>query len=870
MNKQGLHRPPRLALKLFRWYCKSERLEELEGDLEEFFFLRVERGSAPWKAKLFFWWNVIRCYRNYAKRKTQTTNTMYPLFKSYFKLAMRHSWKNKWAVLINIVGLGIALSMCIFVYSMYAHNIEFDNFYQNTEDVYRINTMTFENGQVRRNEISPAPLDDKLRNEIGGVQQVSSYFDEYMTVKINNQYFDQSVAIASSDFFEMFNIPLWYGSFKEFSEKPIVYLSKPTAKRLFGNEVALGEVLTLYVNSTKKTEVVVGGVFERIPLNSSFDFNLLMNLDTYLEATGMSMDNWENYLYMSYYVRTTPENIESIENQLEEYLPLQNKAHESLKMNNIDLVQFQSPIHNDTDMYRNNTNIRLGSGVYIIFTSLAGMIFLIACFNLANSSIAMIAKRLKEIGIRKTLGSENKQIMSQFLMEMGFVCAMAFIVGLSMINFTSNSIMGLFGETFLLKDISLSGVILFVISFLVFTTLVAGIMPTLYAWKFQPVAIMRKSVKLRGVGWINKVLTSSQYCFSIAVLSAAISFSNNEQFLEDLELGYANEDIYTLELSDKEIYGAIKQKIDQIPGVETVGTFNHLQRFGRSGRTQIAKIDTSSHEIRTYTAGTGYIQLMELPIILGRPFIDGSKSDQSNSVIVNQEFVDQFYDGKNPINETVEIGDEKKTIIGVYANIIHDVYIDSEDSPSVFLYQETDNYPYLIAKVNHSDKSEIESKFKAIWSEEVDRPYIGSWQKDLAYGSAVRDTTNLRIIFLAMAILGGFLSLAGIFALSKLNVAKRIKEISVRKVLGSSLKQLLLTINRSFFYVLSISLVIGCILGYLISDAILGLVYRYYVDISPLTSLASSIFIGIVAALVLTISVITPAQANPVTGLRDD
>ena len=188
----------------------------------------------------------------------------------------------------------------------------------------------------------------------------------------------------------------------------------------------------------------------------------------------------------------------------------------------------------------------------------------------------------------------------------------------------------------------------------------------------------------------------------------------------------------------------------------------------------------------------------------------------------------------------------------------------------MFLYQETDNYPYLIAKVNHSDKSEIESKFKAIWSEEVDRPYVGSWQKDLAYGSAVRDTANLRIIFLAMAILGGFLSLAGIFALSKLNVAKRIKEISVRKVLGSSLKQLLLTINRSFFYVLSISLVIGCILGYLISDAILGLVYRYYVDISPLTSLASSLFIGIVAALVLTISVITPAQANPVTGLRDD
>ncbi|MEO9869819.1 ABC transporter permease [Ekhidna sp.] len=870
MTKKGLHRPPALALKFFRWYCKSERQEELEGDLEEFFYLRIDKGSSVWKARFFFWWNVLRCYRSYSKKKTQKTNTMYPLFKSYFKLAMRHSWKNKWSVMINVVGLGLALSMCIFVYTMFAYNSEFDSFYKNMEDIYRVNSMTFENGSERRNELSPIAFDQVLRNEFSGVKQVSSFFDEPMTIKFGTDYLESSIGVVSSDFFKMFEIPLWYGSFAEFGQKPVAYLTKPAAKRFFGNEVALGKKLSIYVSNNSKIEVTVAGVFERIPLNSSFDIHIMINLNDYQRALNLDMNDWSRHFYTSHFIRTSSEQSEVITSNLNKYVPMQNENHEELKMTRFELVPFLSPIHNDSDMYRTNSNTRLDVVVKIIFTSLASMVFLIACFNLANSSIAMVSKRLKEIGIRKTLGSENRQIMVQFLMEMGIVCALAFIIGLSMINYTSSTIMGLFGETFLIKDIDLTGVILFVLGFLIFTTLVAGIMPALYAWKFQPVAIMRKSVKLRGVGWINKTLTVAQYSFSIAVLSAAFSFSNNLQFLDDLDLGYANESIYTLDLPDQSDYQKIKQKIDQIPDIQTVGTFNHIQRFGSSSRRKLLEIDTSSYELQTYTVGAGYLALMEVPITLGRSFISGSEADEQNSIIVNQEFVKQYFGNENPLNKVVKIGDDRKTIVGVSANLIQDVYLDSEDKPAAYLYSEVNQYRFLIAKVGSGDKGEIESKFKAIWSEEVDRPYEGSWQKDLAYGSAIRDTENLRVIFLAMAILGGFLSVAGIFSLSKLNVAKRIKEISIRKVLGSSMKQLLIKINKSFFYVLSISIFIGCALGYLISEMVLSMLYRYYVIVSPFTSLASGLFISTVAIVIITLSVVTPAKANPVIGLRNE
>ncbi|MEO1256606.1 MAG: ABC transporter permease, partial [Bacteroidota bacterium] len=356
--------------------------------------------------------------------------TFYLLFKSYFKLALRHSWKNKWSVLINVLGLGVALSMCIFVYSLYAHNIEFDSFYENTDDVYRINSMTFENGKERRNELTPIAMDRVLRNEIGSVLQVSSFFDEYFNVKYKNEFFEESVGVASKDFFNMFSIPLWYGAYEGFADQPLVYLTKPTAKKYFGDEVALGEKLTFYLSATRKIELEVGGVFERIPLNSSFSMDMLISLDSYIQNSELNPNDWDNRLYLSHYIRTTEKSISTISDQMAEYIPLQNEGHKELKMNRFELVPFKSDIHNNANMYRNNTNIRLDADIYIIFTSLAGMVFLIACFNLANTSIAMIAKRLKEIGIRKTLGSENRQILMQFLMEMGVICLLAFIVGL--------------------------------------------------------------------------------------------------------------------------------------------------------------------------------------------------------------------------------------------------------------------------------------------------------------------------------------------------------------------------------------------------------------------------------------------------------
>lgn len=862
--------PPKLALRIFRWYCRPDRREELEGDLEEFFYLRIDTGFPVWKARLFFWWNVLRCYRKYSKKQTQNNSTMYPLFKSYFKLALRHSWKNKWAVLINVFGLGVALSMCIFVYSIYAYNIEFDTFYPDVDDVYRVYSHSFENARERRNELSPGPLDYVLRNEISGVEQVASFFNEGGTIKINNAYFEGNFGVVSSDFFDMFEFPLWYGSYDDFGQHPTIYLTKESAKKYFGNQVALGEKLTLFITSTKKIELIVAGVFERVPSNTSFDVSMIINEDIYLKARERDKNNWESRYYVSHFIRTPAGNTAAIEEHLGQYLPQQNESHQSMKFTSFDLVPFLSSIHSQKEVYRSNTNRRLSPEPIIMFTVLASMIFLVACFNLANSSIAMIAGRLKEIGIRKTLGSENHKILLQFLIEMGVICFLALIIGISMVNAVSGAVLGLFGASFPIQDVHLDGILLFLVLFLLFTTFIAGIMPALYAWKFQPIAIMRKSVKLKGVGWINRILTVAQYAFSIAVLTAALSFANNSAFLKDLDPGYADDDIYVLQFDNRDYYPEVKQKIEQLAGVTTTGAHNHIQVVWRSGRTVQLEIDTNSYDLRTFSVDEGYLDVMEIPIINGRSFIRGSEAEANKSIIVSQLFVERYYENKDPIGQQVVVDGEQKTIVGVFSDLLQDVYQDAEDQPIAFIPRKSESYRYLIAKVESGDMDLFEESVKKIWSESVEMPFNGSWQEDLAFGTAKKDSENLKLIFFWMAVLGCLLSIAGIFSLSKLNIAKRIKEISIRKVLGSSVRQLLITINKTFIVILTISMIVGSLLGFLISDQALGLVYRYYESASPALSLLVGLSIGGMAMLIIAMSILAPAKANPVIGLRQE
>jgi putative ABC transport system permease protein len=869
MKDNKNHKPPKLAIKLFKWYCRSDRSEELEGDLEEVYSNRLKNGSSVRIANLFFWWNVIRCFKSYSRNNTQNKLTTMSLYKSYFKLAFRHSWKNKVAVFINVLGLGIALSMCIAVYVIFAYNREFDTFYKNTNNIYRLHGITKEKGQIKRNEATPIAMEDRISNEISGIESVTSYFRKRVTVKNDNEYFSESAAVTSSNFFTFFDIPLLYGSFDQFGNQPVIFLTKNQSVKYFGDLVPIGKTLNIRLNSVKNYDVVIAGVFDKIPLNSSFEFDILINMNDYLNHLDIDKNDWDNKRNAGQYLKiTNTHELERIEQSMMDYVPFQNKSQKEWKINRFELVPFSSPLLTQDQLNYSYVNARLRPELLLIFVVLVSLVLFTASFNMANTSMAMISNRLKEIGVRKTLGSANNQILIQFLFEMSIITSLAFIIALALGNFATGSLFGQFGAAFIMNDVSIAGVAVFVAIFLIITTFLAGLVPALYAWKFEPIAIMRKSVKLKGINGLNKALTIAQFSFSITVLFVGYTFSENTKYLDEFDYGYNMDNMFDLAMSSNAYYDAVKQEVDQIPGIETAGTNNHIGIYGNN--RSIVKIDTSEHQITHYGIGENYLNLMRVELKEGRSFLKNSIAEKDNSIIVDQTFVDTFFKNKSPINQIIKLEGSRKTIVGVSNNVYDDLYSDSKKEPTVYSIASDSALTHLIVKVGNNENKTVETKLRDIWSKHIDKPYYGRLQKDIVNDRMRKTSEILKKIFLTMAVLGCFLSIVGIFSLASLTVAKRNKEMSIRKVLGATISELLLIINQSFSLILFLSLILGACLGYLVSDSVLSIIYKYYIDVSILSALLAGLLIIVISIFTITAAVLKPASANPINGLRDE
>lgn len=868
MEPKTDNRPPQWAIRCFRWYCRHEMREELEGDLLEMHQKRLDAGRSKLLLTLAFWWDVIRCCKPYAWGTYRSKGTSLALYSSYAKLAMRHAWKNKGPVAINIIGLGLALGVCITIYMMHAYNLEFDSFYKNTNQIFRVHSLRNQESGPLRYELIPMAMVSELQSALPEVQTSASYLVENTVIKSRDAYFNQTVGFASSDFLKMFDIPLTIGNKEIFGQPNQVWLTKPMVQKLFGFEEPIGQSLTIYLDDSK-LDVTVAGVFEKVPLNSSFQFHMLVGLEDYLRISDIDPHDWESKFKVSHYIKmANASNTLVVNNKLQDFLPRQNDTNESWKVDRFDVVPFVDPVMSDHLMAGSHTNNRLRPEALIIFSVTVLLILFTACFNMANTSMAFMAKRLKEIGIRKTLGSANKQIFIQFLFEMMITTTLAFFVAFLSSNIIAESFWGLFGASFFLEDISIKAILICILLFLSLTTLLAGLLPALYAWRFNPVSILSKRTTLKGVNWLHRTLTVAQYSFSITVLIAGYTFAQNSEYLEGFSFGYDMRQLIAVPLSNSKYYTKFEDNIKQNANISGVAGAQH--HIGSDGHRWPLEVNEVKAETKHYGVGSNYFDVMGIDLTNGRGFKPGSTADKNNALIVNEGFVQEYFAGADPIGRVVKLDGQRRTVIGVVRNLVHTLYADFQLRPIAYTLVLQEEFRHMIIKSSEQNTAQVEKAIQAIWANTIDQPYRGRLQEDLALGFAGRDSKNLKQIFLAMAGLGCFLCIVGIFSLASLNVAKRNKEISLRKVLGARITQLMVLINRSFTTVLLTSLVIGVLMGYWLSDTLLSVIYHYHTDVPIHLAVGAGLGVMIASVLMITAAVFKPAITNPAVGLREE
>lgn len=793
------------------------------------------------------------------------------MFKNYILIALRNLRKNKSYVIINTVGLGIALACCITAYLLLAFNIEFDSFYEadRVANIFRIHTHKKEkSGKVNQSITAPMAMMPMAAPEIAGIKRYTRFIFGGAYMRNGDNAFSETISYADSTFFKMFEIPFAAGSDKSFSEKHAIILSQKLATKYFGKDDPIGKTLTLNFPNNIELQAIVGGVVKKTPLNSTFNFDAIMRIENYTDINKLEIDNWKDWRDPSTFVElSNAGNAAGVSKQFSKYVPIRNNAKRDEVVVEYRLEPFLSKFSGD-DVRDAYITLRIGKLPLVVFTLMAVLVLLIACFNLTNTSIAMTAKRLKEVGVRKTIGAARGQIVFQFLFETILTILLALIVGMVLAEIIVPAFTRMWKLQYGMED--LNGLNLFIsLVLLIFTaSLLAGIYPALFNSKFKPVALLKGNVKVKGTNAFTRILITLQFALSVIMLIAGVMFIQNTKYQERLHFGYDKEMVITVQIQSASEFEAIENKISGYPKILGVAVTDH--HIGYNNYQNPVQVDTASYDVRVLGVGKNYAKTMGFIFSEGRDFNLDNASDTVEGLIVNKAFVEKT-SMKDPIDKIVTLHETRRRILGVVENHVDNLYRSKEAEPFVFYPAQQKNYKLMLVRAEPSDLPEVQKYVQKNWKELFPtKPFESKFQDEIVLGDVKDTNANLQKIFLFLTVLGGLLSAAGIFALASLNITRRTKEIGIRKALGSTIAAVVLLLNREFIAVLLIAGVLGSIGGYLLTGTLLGEIYTYHISVGLVPVLLSALLIFVIGIFTTSITILKAARANPVKTLRSE
>ena len=794
------------------------------------------------------------------------------MLKNYILVALRSISKNFIYAGINILGLALAIAVCITAFLNNKWNWEFNKVHENYEDIYKINVTRKINNHKQEYAFCPVPIGENISEDIPQVDRVVNYSHLYLPVKKGKKVFNQRIGFTSKSFIDVFTLNMISGDKELPGEKNKILISKQMKNKLFGNEDPIGKVLSVIDQENTEHTFIVGGVFSEYPRNTSFFFDALTSMENYFKIKEIQRKDWDQHFDATFLYIKNKKHVNRIEELLNNYIPIQNKARREWKINDINIDPFKT-IHKTTRNHRAKVfRHGLNPAQVKVFPAMALFILLIACFNFVNTSIAFAGKRLKEIGIRKTFGADRGQLIFQFMMENFLLSFLAVLLGLYLALYLSE----VFSQMWSYMDLNLSlknnpQLIIFLVGLLFITTLLAGAYPAFYISSFQPIGIFRSKVKLGEHNILSKALLTIQFCISIMVLFMGVVFAQNAEYQKNMDLGYNKENIMFLDFNDNNDYKAFEQAVKENPKILAhSGTYAHIG-FGGISSEKI-RFREQKKETQIMKVGINYLKIMGVKLKKGRLFKPEFETSDinDNSIIVNEKFM-KVFSLDNPVNKSVYLDDTTQmSIIGVIENVdLTGPWYPIK--PLAFSLTKENNYKRLIIKVKEQNKKEIDHYLEEKWKNILpNRPYNRIFQQKHGLDQAIKVNRNSKNIMLFLSVVASALTAAGLFALVSLRIISKTKEIAIRKIMGVSIPIIIKKISKPYIIILVISILIGLTGGYFMSKMIMANIWSEHVNPNLFSFLIPLVLILIVATGTVTGKIYRAAIKNPSDSIRDE
>ena len=805
------------------------------------------------------------------------------MFRNYFKIALRNFFKHKTYSVINLAGLGIAVTCCLLLGLFLQQEWSFDRFHTKADRIYRPWVREIYQNEPFVNTVTPYPLGPAMVAAIPEVAAMTRLVTLDVNTRKNGNIFNERVHLVEPDFFRMFDFPLLnQSSGNPLTHPKEVILTEEIAQKYFGNDNPVGQTFQMQLDSVMET-YTVRAVAKNVPANSSIRFGILLSFENIKPLRSEKFRNhWSQVEGETYVLLRAGADV----NQVAAKLPAMVKAATGDKFKSGDYVVNLQPI---TAIHLNNT---LPQGIepvsnpaysYILAT-IALFILVIACINFMTLSIGRSAGRAREVGVRKVMGAVRQQLIYQFWGEALLMTFAAVVVGVVLTILSLPAFNQLADRQLQFK---LDGLTMFSLFLLMAVVgLVAGSYPALVLSRFRPVEVLKGKLNLKGdQSWFRRTLVVVQFGLSVFLMVGTFVINRQLNYLQSMPLGYK---------TDRTIIIPVNKGGEEGPAIA------ERYRNALSNHKEIASISASAFAFGTGSwADVGFtdknkvyrsfqmnmidptfIPAYNIKLVAGRNFDSGNTADKYISFIVNEAFV-KAYGWQDPLNQKLPGNFPAHRIIGVVADF-HYASLHSKVEPLLLvqrpdsLYAGIDNLsfessprPDISVRLQPGQVAQQVNLLAQTWKETVpDEPFAYTFL-DANIANQYRQEKRLGTIVTIASGLSIFISCLGLFGLATLAVARRIKEIGVRKVLGASVGDIVGLLSKDFvLLVLVANLLAWPLAWYGLHQWLQDFAYR--VDMGWwLFGLAGAATL-LVALLTVSFHSVRAALANPVKSLRTE
>ncbi len=806
----------------------------------------------------------------------------------YIKVALRNLERQKALAFINIVGLSIGLA-CFTLFLLYAVNeFSYDRFHTNASNIYRVYNWWAFHGKEESEPASATPLGPAMKNDLQDVENfVRVQGGGQQLVRIGDKIHRIKVTFADPQIFSVFTFPMVTGEATSALKNPHnIVLTRAKAVQLFGETNVTGKEVEMKIGERYET-FIVGAVSDDIAVNSTISFEILGSFDYILnsEMGKASMDNWNMTIGIAVYVQLRPgSNLMNEPKRLasfrEKYFPDEAISLQKEGLwNGKGLYPSGYGLQPLTDVHM-NTKIdpwgSVDSKNILILVGIAVCVLLIACINFIILAIGRSAGRSKEVGVRKIIGGQRKQLAFQFLAESLLLTFFSAVLGLGLAQILLPLFNELSGRSLVFSFSAYPEMIALLFGTIVFAGLLAGSYPAMVLSGLKPVEILKNKVRISGSNFFTKSLVTFQFVLSVGLIIATIIVIQQLSFLRSKDLGFQKENIVMIpsQGADAEkIYPLLKQKLLTQTAVTGIAASEIGLGAGEGQMGRAYNFNERKEGVIEYPVDANFLNVFGIQLVAGRNFDRDIASDTVTSVIVNESLV------KNGLNTTPEKalgmtlqnargGQVSKTIIGVVKDF-HYEDLTRFVRPQLFFQPSVFKPSSFFVRIKSGDPANTLAMLQATWKSIVpelpfqynflDQKFDDFYKAEERWSNIIGLAGNICI----------FLAGLGLFGLASLAISNRTKEIGIRKVLGASLVNVVSLLCSGFIKLVVIAIVIASPIAWYAMNRWLQ-DFAYKIEIKWWMFVVTGLAAITMALLTVSIQAIKAALINPAKSLKSD